>query len=317
MTALEAVADRVARGERLGRDDARAVLESYDLIAIGMMGDEARRRLRGTRTTFVRVFEVHTEAPPPAIPDSTTAGEFRIVGRPASLDAAANTIARTRALAGAAPVTGYSLRELVALSQGRDHHAVFARLKNAGLDAVAEVSIDDAAEVFDAVRVARGAGLTVARLTVQGVDSTASADRNNWLDRQVVIIERGRALQESFGGFRAFAPLPRTASITTPTTGYDDVKALALARLILTDIESIQVDWALYGPKLAQVGLTVGADDVDGVEATDPGTLGTRRGPLEEIRRNIRAAALEPVERDGLFRVIERVEGGGVNGSAA
>src|SRR5918996_626449 len=173
MTALEAVADRVARGERLGRGDARAVLESYDPIAIGMIGDEGRRRLRGTRTTFVRVFEVHTEAPPPALPDSTTAGEFRIVGRPASLDAAANTIARTRALAGAAPVTGYSLRELVALSQGRDHHAVFARLKNAGLDAVAEVSIDDAAEVFDAVRVARGAGLTVARLTVQGVDSTA------------------------------------------------------------------------------------------------------------------------------------------------
>jgi hypothetical protein len=45
----------------------------------------------------------------------------------------------------------------------------------------------------------------------------------------------------------------------------------------------------------------MGADDVDGVEALDPGLLGTRRSPLEEIRGNIRAAGLEAVERDGLF----------------
>ena len=51
------------------------------------------------------------------------------------------------------------------------------------------------------------------------------------------------------------------------------------------NIESIQVDWPLYGPKLAQVALTVGADDVDGVAAVDPGVLGTRRSPIEEIQR--------------------------------
>jgi aminodeoxyfutalosine synthase len=79
------------------------------------------------------------------------------------------------------------------------------------------------------------------------------------------------------------------------------VKQIAAARLLVTNIPSIQVDWAQYGPKLAQVALTMGADDVDGVEATDPGLLGTRRSPLEEIRGNIRAAGLEAVERDGLF----------------
>ena len=78
------------------------------------------------------------------------------------------------------------------------------------------------------------------------------------------------------------------------------MKSVALARMLL-DIPSIQVDWPLYGPKLAQVGLIVGADDIDGVMASEPGTLGPRRTALEEIRGNIRAAGLDPVERDGRF----------------
>jgi hypothetical protein len=62
------------------------------------------------------------------------------------------------------------------------------------------------------------------------------------------------------------------------------------------------VDWPLYGPKLAQVGLTFGADDVDGVSPVEETGEGRRRAPLEEIRRNITAASGEPIERDGLFR---------------
>ena len=89
-----------------------------------------------------------------------------------------------------------------------------------------------------------------------------------------------------------------------PTTGYDDVKRVALARLFLDDVPSIQVDWGLYGPKLAQVALTVGADDIDAVSPVDDMTEGRRRAPLEEVRRNIRAAGLEPVERDGRFDLL-------------
>jgi aminodeoxyfutalosine synthase len=76
------------------------------------------------------------------------------------------------------------------------------------------------------------------------------------------------------------------------------VKTIAAARLHAHNIESIQVDWQIYGPKLAQVALTVGADDVDGVSPLE-GDLGRRRSPIEEIRGNIKAAGLEPVERNG------------------
>jgi aminodeoxyfutalosine synthase len=115
------------------------------------------------------------------------------------------------------------------------------------------------------------------------------------------MVERARDLQAAVGGFKVFAPLPRTFPVAQPSTGFDDVKQVALARLLVSNIDSIQVDWPLYGPKLAQVALTVGADDVDGITAVETGALGTRRSGIEEIRGNIRAAALEAVERNARF----------------
>ena len=115
-------------------------------------------------------------------------------------------------------------------------------------------------------------------------------------------------LQRAVAVVRAFAPLPRRVNPAAPTTGYEDVKHVALARIVVDNVASIQVDWSLYGPKLAQVALTVGADDVDGVSAEDETTEGRRRAPLEEIRRNIRAAGQEPIERNGRFDVVRRDE---------
>ena len=76
---------------------------------------------------------------------------------------------------------------------------------------------------------------------------------------------------------------------------------MAVSRLVCRAIPSIQVDWRLYGPKLAQVALTMGADDLDAVRPDDDQSLGPRRAPLEEVRRNIRAAGYEPAERTGRF----------------
>ena len=120
-------------------------------------------------------------------------------------------------------------------------------------------------------------------------------------DARYPIVDKARALQDRLGGFAAFAPLSRSVPVTQPTTGYDDVKQVALARLLAGNIPSIQVDWPLDGPKLAQVALTMGADDVDGVSPFE-GDLGRRRSPLEEIRGNITAAGLEAIERDGRFQ---------------
>ena len=79
---------------------------------------------------------------------------------------------------------------------------------------------------------------------------------------------------------------------------------VAIARLAAPNIPDVQVDWRRYGPKLAQVALTFGANDVDGVTASDEAPDGRRRAPLEEVRRNIEAAGFTPAERDGRFAVV-------------
>ena len=82
------------------------------------------------------------------------------------------------------------------------------------------------------------------------------------------------------------------------------MKAVALARLAAPNVPSIQIDWLRYGPKLAQVALTFGADDLDNVTASDelPTGAGVRRS--KKVRRGIEAAGFLPMERDGRFRVM-------------
>lgn len=286
---IAAIARRVTDGHPLSDEDARAIFESHDLIAIGMMADEVRRRVHGPRTTFVRVFEVHCQAPPAALPANLSAGEIRIVGVPVSADAAVDAVEKTATLASGVPLTGFSLADLQALAPGgKELQELCVRLRRAGLEAVAEVPVDRVDAAGGAIVAAREGGLAVERLTVQDMDTGS----------RIAMLTRARDLQAASGGFVALAPLPRNVAVTAPSTGYDDVKQVALARLLVGEVRSIQLDWALYGPKLAQVALTMGADDVDGIIADDPGTLGPRRRAIEEIRGNIRAAGLEPVERD-------------------
>ncbi len=269
-------------------EEARALLAERNPIGVGARADEARRQRHGARTTFVRVFEVHADAVPSALPASAEPGEIRVTGRPSSFSAAAAAVTAARALAGAIPLTAYSLADLVELANGSpaDLGAGLRALKAAGLAMIAEAPVDLLPDAAAAIRAAHEAGLQVPRLTVQHAGDGVRLD----------VIARARAAQEAAGGIRAFAPLPRVTSVAQPTTGYEDVKTVAIARLLVDNIDSIQVDWSLYGPKLAQVALTVGADDVDAVSALE-GDLGRRRSPLEEIRGNIAAAGLEAVER--------------------
>ena len=270
---------------------------THDIISMGMLADDLRRGRHGARTTFVRVATTSADAGAP-VARPPSAGELRIVGVPVSRAAAVARVREVAAAAAGAAVTGFSLADLEALAarEGMTLRALLEELRAAGLELVAEAPMDRLQDPRRSIEEVNIAGLSLARLTVEQL---ASADPMPLL-RAVADLQRAVAV------VRAFAPLPRRVNVAAPTTGFEDVKHVALARLVVDNVPSIQVDWSLYGPKLAQVALTVGADDVDAVSAEDETTEGRRRAPLEEIRRNIIAAGQEPVERNGRFDVLAR-----------
>jgi aminodeoxyfutalosine synthase len=274
---------------------------SHDIISIGMVADEVRRQRHGTKTTFLRVADVVAESGAPrSFPPA--AGELRIVGVPGSRAGAIERIREVVAAANGAAVSGFSLADLEQLSaaDGVTLRALLEEMHAAGLELVAEAPFDRLNDPRRSIEEVNIAGLALARLTVYHSPSTDP----------LPLLRAVADLQRAVGVVRAFAPLPRRLNPAVPTTGYEDVKRVALARIVVDNVPSIQVDWSLYGPKLAQVALTVGADDVDGVSAQDETTEGRRRAPLEEIRRNIRAAGQEPIERNGRFDVRREGHGG-------
>jgi aminodeoxyfutalosine synthase len=129
---------------------------------------------------------------------------------------------------------------------------------------------------------------------------------------------RLRAAQDETGGFQAFIPLafqPTNTGLSHlfPTTGTDDLKTLAISRLLLDNFDHIKTYWVMTGLKLAQIALFFGANDMDGTVVEEVISLmsGTSHGQLvakDELVRVIRDAGRVPVERDALYGVVHRFE---------
>jgi aminodeoxyfutalosine synthase len=224
------------------------------------------------------------------------AREVRIVGTPTTLDVATTAVERAKAAAGERTVSGFSWGDVerAASAAGVPVSRALDMLRGAGLEALVDLPLDALPDVAGVFGRLMEAGFRQIRFTIE---KTPAAERG-------AFIELASALQEQYGSIQAIDPLPTMLEAFRPTTGYDDVKAVAIARLAAPNIPTIQVNWLRYGPKLAQVALTFGADDLDSVSADDDASEGRRRAPLAEVRRNIEAAGLAPVERDGRFRVV-------------
>jgi aminodeoxyfutalosine synthase len=126
-----------------------------------------------------------------------------------------------------------------------------------------------------------------------------------------------REQQDISGGFSAFIPLafhPANTQLAgmSRTSGLDDLRVVAASRLLLDNFPHIKAYWVMLGPKLAQVALNFGADDLDGtiVEERITHTAGatTAKGMTEEeLRRMIIAAGFTPVKRDSFYNSLEAV----------
>ena len=259
-----AIEQRCRAGERLTAAELDE-LGTVDVLTLGMLADEVRRSRVGDSVTYARD------------------AETRFTALPATLE---ETLAVIRQAKPATEVIGFSLADIIERTWGPLGN-VLAQMAKAGLTGIAEAPVDRIADMPSALRAAIDAGLSVECLSLQ----------KPWAGSRTDYILKVRAIVEQFPSLQTVAPLPREQSIAVPTTGYDDVRAVALTRLALPTVKRIQVDWSQYGPKLAQVALTFGANDLDRVSTVDDESLGRRRTAVEDVRRNVAAAGFTAIER--------------------
>ena len=281
MTINTAIADRARANEALTAAEIDE-LATADILTLGMLADEVRRARVGDVVTFVRVVEIQGANGA----NGAMGAEVRMTRAAGTLAETVAAVVQAKTAAGNSVLSGFSLADLIDLGWG-DLTEVLKQLKQAGLSAIVEAPLDRLSNAEVALQACHDAGLPVLCLSLQKPNA----------DGRTPMLLQARALAARFPWLTTIAPLSREQSIAVPTTGYDDVRAVALARLALPGIPNVQVDWAQYGPKLAQVALTFGANDLDRVSMTDDETLGRRRTSLEDVTRNITAAGFQPRER--------------------
>ncbi len=200
-----------------------------------------------------------------------------------------------------------------------------ARLKDAGVDSMpgggAEVFSErvrriicdhkiDGNEWLETARTAHQLGLKSNCTMLYGHLETAE-DRSDHLVRL-------RALQDETHGFVTFIPLAfhpdHTPLAHLPkTTGFDDLKQIAISRLMLDNIPHIKAYWIMMTPGVAQIAQRFGANDIDGTVVEekiyhDAGATTAQHLRRNDLLRLIREAGRQPVERDTAYRPVSRTE---------
>jgi aminodeoxyfutalosine synthase len=199
------------------------------------------------------------------------------------------------------------------------------KLRDAGVDSLpgggAEIFADRVRHIICDHKIDGDEWLDTARTAHQlGLKSNATmlyGHIENEEDR-VDHLLRLRAVQDDTHGFQTFIPLAFHPD-NTPlehlprTTGLTDIKQIAVSRLLLDNFPHIKAYWQMMTPKIAQIALRFGADDIDGTVIEekiyhDAGATTPQGMRREELMRLIREAGREPFERDTLYRTVTRTE---------
>ena len=128
-----------------------------------------------------------------------------------------------------------------------------------------------------------------------------------------------RSLQDDTGGFLTYIPLAyhpdhnelgdQLGRVGSATTGYEDLKNIAVGRLFLDNIPHVKTHWPMVTPFLSQIALSFGCDDVEGTVVYEriyheAGAHTDMHMPYMDLVQLIRGAGKRPVERDSLYRTV-------------
>lgn len=218
-------------------------------------------------------------------------------------------------------IHGFSPPEIIHFSNisGYSIEKVILRLKESGLDSIpgggAEVLSDrvrreispkkgSAADWLRVMETAHGLGLKTTATMMFGHIET--------LEERLAHLFALRDLQDRTGGFTAFIPWtfqPGNTNLSlTEAKGVEYLRMLALSRLVLDNIPNVQASWVTQGPKVAQIALYFGANDLGSTmieENVVAATGVSHRLSLADMRRLIETAGFEPCQRDTFYNRIE------------
>jgi aminodeoxyfutalosine synthase len=360
-TGLDAIWEKVETDERLDFEDGLTLMETDDVLQLGALADEARRRRGGgdevffvqnlylNQTNVCRVkckfcaFAVtqkqagaYTHTPSELVEDAlgqrerTGFTEIHMVGGESPHVDFEYYVEIVSNLHEAMPdvhlklFTASEIHHMTKLS-GLSHEEVLLRLRDAGLGSLpgggAEVFADRVRRLvapgkehpdfwFHTHRTAHRLGIPTHCTMLYGHVET--------YEERVDHLLRLRELQDETGGFLAFIPLAFHPENTvferrgwTFTPGSDDLKMIAVSRLLLDNVPHVKAYWIMMGLPLAQVALHFGADDVQGTvvreEIFHAAGAQTETGQkIAELVRVIQAAGRVPVQRDTLYNEIRR-----------
>ncbi len=208
------------------------------------------------------------------------------------------------------------------------YREVLERLKEAGLDSLpgggAEIFAPAVRRVICDHKIGAHMWLKVHRLAHEmGMHTNATmlyGHIESAADRVDHLLQL-RKLQDETGGFQTFIPLAFHPANTElgklvehdETSGFMDLKNVAVARLLLDNFPHVKAYWIMMTPRVAQVALRFGADDLDGTVVEekiyhDAGAKTPQSMTRQQLTRLIREAGCEPFERDTLYRPVIRTE---------
>ncbi len=136
------------------------------------------------------------------------------------------------------------------------------------------------------------------------------------IEHRVEHLTRLRDLQDTTGGFQAFVSLkfhPENTALSylRAVSAFEDLRVVAVSRLMLDNIDHIKAYWISLGVGTAQTALAYGADDLDGTVRHerihhDAGATSPEALSIDQLRALITEAGREPIERDSLYRRVVR-----------
>jgi len=356
---LEAIAERVASGERLSAEDALVLYQTGDILAVGWLANSVRERMHGDKTYFNVNRHIN--------PTNVCVAACRLCAFGKKKDApGAYTMALEEAFQTAASgyteavtefhIVGglhpdlpfqYFLDLVSGLKQRfpQVHLKAFTMVEVAYLAKRAKLTIRQTLEQLKAAGVDSlpGGGAEIFADRVRHIICDHKIDGDDWLECARTAHQIGlksnatmlyghvendadrvdhllklRALQDDTGGFQTFIPLAFHPD-NTPlqhlprTTGMLDIKQIAVSRLVLDNFPHVKAYWQMMTPKIAQISLRFGADDLDGTVIEekiyhDAGASTPQGLSRQELIRLIREAGREPIERDTLYRPVTRTE---------